>query len=169
LCKGDFLASLKEIALRKPFSVLLREKDLPFDKYLALSREVFRICEAQGVPLIAHTHPVPGLRGLHVPMALAGAGLAQNYTLSVSVHSAQEATRAEAMGAAFVIAGHVFSTRSKQDMPPRGLEFLKEVCDAVRIPVFAVGGITDGNAMDCVRAGAAGVCRMSYWMESADV
>ena len=152
--------------LYKPFAVLLREKDLDFDKYSALSREAARICGAQGVPLIPHTHPVPGNRNLHVPFGLASEELARKYALSVSVHSAEEARRAEALGTQFLIAGHIFATGSKQGLPPRGLEFLREVCEAVGIPVFAIGGITDQNIKACLAAGAAGVCRMSYWMEA---
>ena len=165
LCKGDFLVKLKEIALHKPFAVLLREKDLDFDKYLALSQRAGRICGAQGVPLIAHTHPVPEIHNLHVPFGLASPELAQKYALSVSVHSEEEARRAEFVGAQFLIAGHIFDTACKPGAEPRGLTFLWEVCEAVSIPVFAIGGITDANRGACLAVGAAGVCRMSYWME----
>ena len=166
LCKGNFLVKLEKIALYKPFAILLREKDLDFDKYSALSREAARICGARGVLLIAHTHPVPGIRNLHVSFGLASAALARKYALSVSVHCAGEARQAEALGAEFLIAGHIFATGSKPGLPPRGLEFLHDVCDAVAIPVFAIGGITADNMGACLAAGAAGVCRMSYWMES---
>ena len=166
LCKGDFLVRLQEIAALKPFAILLREKDLDFDKYLALSREAARICGARGVQLITHTHPVPGIRNLHVPFGLASAPLAREYALSISVHCVEEARQAEALGAEFLIAGHIFATGCKPGLPPRGLDFLQEVCDAVRIPVFAIGGITADNMGACLAAGAAGVCRMSYWMES---
>jgi len=165
LCKGNYFTQIQKVASRKPFSVLLREKDLDIDKYLNLSKEVNRICAAYNVPLIAHTHPVPGIPRLHVPFALASENLAREYSLSVSVHSPEEALQAEAMGAQFLIAGHIFATGSKPDVPPRGLDFLREVCESVRIPVFAIGGITADNAPQCLDAGAAGICKMSYWME----
>jgi len=110
------------------------------------------------VPLIAHTYPVEGLP-LHVPFSFdmpPGA--------SVSIHSAEEAKRAEELGARFVIAGHIFETQSKPGIRPRGLAFLRDICESVDIPVFAIGGITDENAQDCIAAGAYGICRMSYWM-----
>jgi len=165
LCKGDYFTQIEEIASHKPFAILLREKDLDFDKYLALSYEAERVCSAHGVPLIAHTHGVPGIRRLHLPFALASEGLAREYSLSVSVHSIEEARAAEAMGARFVIAGHIFPTGCKPGFAPRGIDFLREICDNVHIPVFAIGGITMDNAQQCLDAGAAGVCRMSYWME----
>jgi len=169
LCKGDYFTQIEKIASHKPFAILLREKDLDFDKYLTLSDEANRICAAHRVPLIAHTHSVPGIPRLHVPFALATKNLAREYSLSVSVHSPEEARMAEAMGAKFVIAGHIFATASKPNLPPRGLDFLREICDTVRIPVFAVGGIAvhdaqRENAQQCLDAGAAGICRMSYWM-----
>jgi len=152
------------MASHKPFAILLREKDLEYDKYLALSCEIKRICAARDVPLIAHTYAVPDIPRLHLPFALASEELAREYHLSVSVHSPEEARCAEAMGAEFVIAGHVFATGSKSGAPPRGLDFLREVCESIRIPVFAIGGITMQNAQQCLDAGAAGICRMSHWM-----
>jgi len=165
LCKGDYFTQIEKIASHKPFVILLREKDLDFNKYSILSCEANRICAAHGVPLIAHTHAVPGISRLHVPFALASEALARRYALSVSVHSPEEARQVEAMGAQFVIAGHIFATGSKPGAPPRGLDFLKEICENVGIPVFAIGGITVQNAQLCLDAGAAGICRMSYWME----
>jgi len=165
LCKGDYFTQIKKIASRRPFAILLREKDLDFDSYSILSCEAKRICTAHDVPLIAHTHTVPGISRLHVPFALANENLARKFSLSVSVHSPEEARRAEAIGAQFVIAGHIFATGSKPGAPPRGLDFLREICENVDIPVFAIGGITIQNAQQCLSAGAAGICKMSYWME----
>ena len=165
LCKGNYFTQMEKIASCKPFAVLLREKDLGFDKYLTLSHEVNRICAAHNVQLIAHTQAVPGIESLHVPFTLASEELARKYRLGVSVHSIEEAQAAEAMGANILVAGHIFATGSKPGIPPRGIGFLREVCKNVRIPVFAIGGITMENAQQCLDAGAAGICRMSYWME----
>jgi len=164
LCKEDYFTQIEKVASHKPYAILLREKDLEFDKYLTLSRGAERICAAHNIPLIAHTYAVPGIPRLHVPFALASEELAREYDLSVSAHSPEEARRAEAMGARFVIAGHIFATGSKPGMPPRGLGFLREVCGSVGIPVFAIGGIAVDNTQECADAGAAGICRMSYWM-----
>ena len=48
---------------------------------------------------------------------------------------------AERLGAAYVTAGHIFTTDCKKGLPPRGLDFLKNVCDAVTIPVYGIVGI----------------------------
>ena len=84
-------------------------------------------------------------------------------------------------------AGHIFATDCKKGLPPRGLDFLKNVCDAVEIPVYAIGGINiapsdDSTASDAppaydampdisvprladvMECGAAGGCIMSGMM-----
>ena len=67
-------------------------------------------------------------------------------------------------GATYLTAGHVFLTDCKKGVPARGLDFLADVCRAVNVPVYAIGGINDKNAGDCIQAGAAGVCMMSGYM-----
>ena len=59
-------------------------------------------------------------------------------------------------------AGHIFATDCKKDLPPRGLEFLKEVCNSVTIPVYAIGGIKLSDVqMDEITKGG---CIMSGMM-----
>ena len=84
--------------------------------------------------------------------------------IGASVHSVEEATEAVTLGATYLIAGHIFSTDSKKGVPPRGLSFLKQVCDAVSIPVFAIGGITRNDVNAIKATGAKGVCIMSEAM-----
>ena len=144
---------------------MLREKDLSRENYVALALRAAQVCGAHGIPLIPHTHAVPGIEALHVPFPLLSEALARQFRLSVSVHSAGEARQAAAMGASFVIAGHIFKTACKPGVTPRGLAFLKECSEAALIPVYAIGGVTGENAPLCIEAGAAGVCRMSFWME----
>jgi thiamine-phosphate pyrophosphorylase len=62
--------------------------------------------------------------------------------IAVSVHSKDEAIKACSLGASFLIAGHIFETDCKKGVVPRGLIFLKEIVNTVKIPVFSIGGIT---------------------------
>jgi len=78
--------------------------------------------------------------------------------LGRSATSADEARAGEALGATYIGAGPVWATPSKPDADPAiGLEGLAEICDAVSIPVIAIGGIDATNAAECLAAGAAGV------------
>lgn len=49
---------------------------------------------------------------------------------------------AQALGATYLLAGHIFDTSCKPGLPGRGLDFLAQVCAAVPLPVYAIGGIT---------------------------
>ena len=142
----------------KPWGLLLREKDLGHAEYAELAAQIAPLCRAQGVQFIAY-HPHAG-EFTHMPFSQA---MPVKQPFSVSIHSVEEAVAAQELGAAFVIAGHIFATQSKPGLPPRGLDFLRAVCESVRIPVFAIGGISSENAQSCVDTGAAGVCRMSAW------
>jgi len=72
------------------------------------------------------------------------------------VHSLQSAVEAEHDGADFVIFGPVWSSESHAGTPPRGLDALAAVANAVRIPVLAIGGVTEDRIAECDAAGAAG-------------
>lgn len=81
--------------------------------------------------------------------------------IGVSVHSKEEAYRARVLGANYLIYGHIFETACKPGLPPRGLALLKDICESVDIPVFAIGGINKDNAYKAIENKAFGVCMMS--------
>ncbi len=85
-----------------------------------------------------------------------------------SVHSVEAARRAQDDGADYLIAGTIFASASHPERAPAGLEYLREVCARVAIPVIAIGGITPRNAGDCLRAGARGVAVLSPLQQAAD-
>ena len=88
-------------------------------------------------------------------------------TTGCSIHSVEEAVEARNMGASYITAGHVYVTDCKKGLAPRGLDFLKNVCDSVDIPVYAIGGINiyDGRREEVKKYGAAGSCIMSGMMK----
>jgi thiamine-phosphate pyrophosphorylase len=84
--------------------------------------------------------------------------------IGVSCHSVDEVVRAEREGADYVMFGPVFAPLSKSSkLTPRGVTELGRVASAVKIPVLALGGITEKNAAECVEAGAAGVAGISMF------
>ena len=169
---GDFIARLSEISRCGADYVILREKDLSEADYAELAERALNVC---GDKLVLHgTGALPLLRRLpriHLPLAVLENNLnlrREAELLGVSVHSPEEAKRAEALGADYVTAGHVFDTACKSGMPGRGLGFLKDTAGSVRIPVCAIGGITAGNIAAVRNAGAAGACVMSGLMSCTD-
>ena len=87
--------------------------------------------------------------------------------MGTSIHSVEDAIFAESHGADYITAGHIFTTNCKKGLPGRGIEWLKTVCDAVSIPVYAIGGISDANAGELSDCGIAGYCMMSASMQPA--
>jgi len=73
-----------------------------------------------------------------------------------SVHSLRAAMEAEEDGADFVIFGPVWVSESHADSAPAGVKALADVASALRIPVVAIGGVTEARIPECHAAGAAG-------------
>lgn len=177
LCKRDFLQQITEIAAAKPQSIILREKDLSEDAYAALAREVTAVCQAYDIPCTLHNFvqtAIPlGAERIHLPMpvlrTLTAAEKAAFSVIGASVHAPEEAAEAEMLGAAYLTAGHIFTTDCKKGLPGRGLDFLSAVCRSVRIPVYAIGGISPGNIAEIRHTGAAGACVMSGLMQCGNV
>lgn len=177
LVDGDFFKQIQKITALsgslRPSLVILREKDLSPASYQSLAQQVQTLCADANVPFAVHSQPDTGIaiqcHRLHVPFpAFCNLSARQRAFFSVigtSVHSREEARQAEALGASYVIAGHIFATDCKKGVPPRGLSYLHDICQSVSIPVYAIGGITLTNAPDCIAAGAAGVCMMSSYMK----
>lgn len=180
--------------------ILLREKDLPMQDYLALAEAVFSVWTDHGnhrtdrqthcydartgnpidadfpvvAPLIFHNFPEAAERfgtDLHLPFSVfreLADSIRSDYPhikkIGTSVHSAEDAVYAEAHGADYVIAGHIFATDCKQGLPGRGADWLRSVCDAVSVPVFAIGGISEETLPALSDCPIAGVCMMSEAM-----
>ncbi|WP_414732996.1 thiamine phosphate synthase [Acetobacterium carbinolicum] len=171
LCTDDFENRIDKIASGKPYAIMLREKELSETDYQELAIKVKEICERHQVNLIINQDIATAQR-LNVgavqvsidEMRRHGEMLKKFDRVGVSVHTVEQAREAQALGADYLIAGHIFPTECKKNLPARGLRFLKEVCDGVTIPVFAIGGISEVNYKIALMAGAEGVCIMSEAM-----
>jgi thiamine-phosphate pyrophosphorylase len=92
------------------------------------------------------------------------------FLFGVSCHLADAARAAANSGADYLLFGPIFATPSKAAYgPPQGLDRLAEVCDAVAVPVLAIGGITAENAASCLAAGASGIAAIRLFQEAADL
>jgi thiamine-phosphate pyrophosphorylase len=92
------------------------------------------------------------------------------FIIGVSVGDVGEACRAEADGADYVALSPTFATNSKADAGPgHGLDGLRKIRAAVKIPLIAIGGIGPGNVQDVIRAGADGVAVISAVVSAPDL
>lgn len=176
LAGTDFLRQIEKVADAGPEAIILREKDLSEKEYEKLAAEVSDICKKKQVRCIYHTYIMTAIKqsadGIHLPLPQLRQvyrEAQQNFlTIGCSTHTAEEALEAQSLGATYITAGHVFQTDCKKGVPPRGIPYLKQVCQTVSIPVYALGGIDMVNAGQCLEAGAAGVCMMSQFMKSSN-
>ena len=176
LVREDFSARIRAVAAAHPRAIVLREKDLSPADYRALAKEVLAICGEYGTPCILHSFheeaAALGAGAIHLPLGvLRGMTDRQKRDFAVigaSCHSVEDALEAQRLGCSYITAGHVFDTDCKKGLLGRGLDFLREVCASVDIPVYAIGGISAGNAELVRAAGAGGVCVMSGVMRCED-
>lgn len=183
LCQDNFLSRIEIIAAHSPAGIILREKDLSPSEYESLAINVMKICNTYNIPCILHNFvdvavklnatgihlPMPSLRHMHTSTQSLGHRSCLNSfkLLGASCHSVDEALEAERLGCTYVTVGHIFTTDCKKGLEPRGLDFLTNVCNAVNIPVYAIGGINENNIADIKSTGAAGACIMSGLMNGS--
>lgn len=174
-CDVDFLPQVAKIAAARPRAIILREKGISEMQYHSLTLSCLKICEEYNTPLIVNTFwrvaLELGLNGIQLSMPdflRYSEELSAFSKKGVSVHSVTEAAAAEKAGATYLIAGHIFPSECKKGLKPRGLSFLKEVCRAVKIPVWAIGGVSPENYLSVISSGAAGACVMSLLMKAAE-
>lgn len=171
---AEQIERLTKLTELRPQAVILRAKSLDKAAYRTLALQAQQSCEAAGIALILHSDwqlaRELGISKLHLPLALmrqiSEYERAYFTWLSTSVHSVGEAQEAQALGATVLIAGHIYTTQCKAGLAPRGLGFLQNVCSAVNLPVYAIGGISfDASQHAELQAnGARGACVMSAYM-----
>lgn len=173
LCKRPFLEQIERVCQAHPKAVILREKDLTEEAYKELAEQVLQICSSYQVPCILHTYVDVarnmGQTSIHLPLPVLRkyeGKLAGFLKVGTSVHSLEDAMEAQKLGAAYLTAGHIYTTDCKKGLAPRGLDFLQKICSQTTLPVYAIGGIHlhSGQMEEVMKHGAAGGCIMSGMM-----
>ncbi|HEV2615100.1 MAG TPA: thiamine phosphate synthase, partial [Candidatus Acidoferrales bacterium] len=185
---GDLLVRIEHAVAAGVDWVQIREKDLPARDLLALTQraicaaknklkatsnirtrvvvndrlDVAIAADAAGVHLGGSSLPI----GEVVRWCRAG-NAPKDFLIGASCHTIQEAVAAEGAGANYIFFGPVYETPSKENLgAPQGIEKLAEVCEKIRMPVLAIGGIGEGNAAVCMSAGAAGIAAIRLFQQS---
>lgn len=159
--------------------IQFREKTWTARRQVEAGRRLLAITRPAGVPLLINDRVDVALAldadGVHLgpddlPVADARRIVGPEKIIGASAATVAEAVRAEADGADYVGVGSVFPTASKPDAGDAiGPEALSQIRAAISIPIVAVGGITDANAAEAIRAGAHGVAVISAVMGADDV
>lgn len=105
-----------------------------------------------------------------LPVAVARRLLGRQKIIGLTVHSADQARAAETAGVNYLGVSPIFATRTKPDAgPPAGIELIRRIKAASKLPVVAIGGIHLGNAAQVIQAGADCVCAISAVLTREDV
>ena len=170
---GNLLNRIEQIVAAGAEAIILREKDLPFDELLLLAKKVKAITDGTTTKLIIS-------QSVDIAIEIEAAGVQLSFEpftnmkrqynglIGVSVHSIEEAVRAEALGASYLLAGHIFNTECKKGIEPRGITLIKDIKSNTNSPLIAIGGIHENNINDVYESGAQGVALMSSIMEAED-
>ncbi|MEP9351680.1 thiamine phosphate synthase [Xanthobacter sp. KR7-225] len=155
----------------------LREKDLAAAAQIALFARMAAIARPCGARVTLHGAAqlarAAGADGVHLPggsdPAEARALLGPHALVGLSLHTLEEAARADPAALDYVTASPVFLTASKPGHGPAlGLDGLAAFARACRVPVIALGGVDAANAGACRAAGAAGLAIMGGVMRAHD-
>lgn len=158
--------------------VQLREKNLDRADFLAEALEIQKLCREYGVPFVINDEVSIAkdidADGVHVGQSDMEAMdvrkiLSPDKILGVSAQTVEQAMIAEKHGADYLGVGAVFATGSKDDADDVSHETLKAICEAVSIPVIAIGGITKDNIFELAGSGICGVAVISAIFGQNDI
>lgn len=150
--------------------VQLREKELDDVAFLKEAFEIKDLCRQYNVPFVINDNVEIAVKvnadGIHIGQKDMEAGyvrsvIGEDKILGVSAQTVEQALLAEKMGADYLGVGAVFSTGSKADADDVSIDALKAICEAVSIPVVAIGGIGASNILQLTGSGVCGVAVIS--------
>lgn len=158
--------------------IQLREKDLDEEAFLKEAIEMKKLCKKFDVPFIIDDNVDVAVKcgadGIHVGQHDLQAAevrkmIGKDMILGVSAQTVEQAVLAEKNGADYLGVGAVFTTSTKLDADAVSHNTLKAICDAVSIPVVAIGGIYKHNIMKLSGTGVDGVALVSAIFSNRDI
>lgn len=156
----------------------LREKNISYEEFLAQAKAVQEVCKRHEIPFVINDDVDVAIAidadGVHVGQSDMEAGsvrdrLGANKIIGVSVRTVEEALLAQERDADYIGVGAMFSTSTKSDADQVSFEELTAICNAVDIPVVAIGGISLENIGEFAGTGVDGVAVVSAIFAQSDI
>lgn len=158
--------------------VQLREKELDEDTFMREAVDMAKLCHRYGVPLLINDNVEiarrSGADGVHVGQddmeaASVRSILGSDMIVGVTAKTVEQALRAQEAGADYLGSGAVFGSSTKLNAKPMTKELLNSICNAVSIPVVAIGGINRNNILDLAGTDIDGVAVVSGIFAATDI
>lgn len=175
--RTSFIHTIEEVLRAGVGLIQLREKNTEGRELLALARRVKSLCDQYNVPLIIDDRLDVALLagcGVHLgqsdlPIAEARRVLPPDTIIGATTKTVPQAMEAAAAGADYLGVGAIYQTKTKVKTIFTSVDTLKEICEQVNIPVFAIGGLNETN-LEILRPASAiqGICVVSAIMQAAD-
>ncbi|MBP7733046.1 MAG: thiamine phosphate synthase [Caldisericia bacterium] len=168
--RKPFLEAVEEAIAGGSTMIQLREKNLSTKDFLQTANQVHQLCQKFNLPLIINDRADIALAckadGLHIgqddlPLKIAREILGADKIIGVSVSTPAQALNAEKDGADYVGVGTIFSTGTKIDAQKVDFKTLEEIRNIITIPVVAIGGINERNALQLVKSRIHGIAVVS--------
>lgn len=178
LCGATLYEQVEQALIGGVTMVQLREKGIPEPELFKEAKRMKELCARYHVPLIINDNvqvaKSSGADGVHIgqgdmEVAKARRLLGDDKVIGVSARTVEQAVRAWQQGADYLGAGAAFATGTKQDAQVISYERLKSVCEAVPIPVVAIGGITIDNVARLSGCGMSGIAVVSGIFAQPDI
>jgi len=175
---GRDMLEVMEAALRGGADIVqLRDKTSPKRELIEKAKRLKELTAKYGVPLIVNDHPDVALAadadGVHLgqddlPIEAARELLGPRRIIGISTHRIEQARAAERAGADYIGVGPVYPTGTKPGRQAVTTAYVAQAAVEIRIPFVAIGGITESNAEEVLRAGARRLCAVSAIVGHAD-
>ena len=156
----------------------LRLKDAPGRDFLAAARAIAALCRSRGAILIVNDRVdiaiLAGAHGVHLgqedlPLEAARQIAGRDMLVGISTHTVEQARAAENRGADYVGFGPMYPGGLKNVAAGMGLDNLRAIRAAVRIPIVAIGGITEARVAETLAAGADAVAIITDVVNAPDI
>lgn len=172
LCYEDFIIRIKKILCLGIDALILREKDLPLESYIALCKVISPLCIDNGVKLIVHKYievanllPKPRL---HTPLSVACAIrpslIKPLFDFGISCHSMDDIICAQNLNCSYITLSPIFTTKCKPSAIPKTPNFIIQASAICKVPIIALGGITPNTTLQLPLNKIQGVAIMSDFM-----
>lgn len=179
LLAGRSLVLMVEEAILAGVTLIqYRDKELSFEERISEAILLHEVTKRYGVPLIMNDDLEAALmvkaEGVHLGQEDAAIEdarrkLGNDIIIGATAHNVEEALAAQASGADYIGAGALFGSATKNNTVPMSLATLTAICEAVTIPVVAIGGINEDNILTLEGSGICGVAVVSAIFGSKNI